>query len=111
MSSNTKPITDAESIKTIEETQDQKTAKSKEKLKHSRNDIAGMLIAMGNQIHWKKVLLIWLVFIIMNTEIFIEKFLEKFHGAVEGDRVTMTGTFISSLFLIIAYILIDMIYK
>ena len=111
MSSNTKPISDGESIKTIEETKDQKTTKSKENLRRTRDDLCGTIIAVGNTINWKIALLLWLVFIMMSTEIFIEKFLERFNGAVEGERVTMTGTFISSLFLVIAYILIDMLYK
>ena len=102
---------DAEPLATIEETKETRESKQKEKLRRNRDDLGGTIIAMGNQINWKKALLLWLVFIMMSTEIFIEKFLEKFHGAVECERVTMTGTFISSLFLIIAYILIDMIYK
>jgi hypothetical protein len=102
---------DSEPLVPIEESKEIKEAKSKETLKHSRHDFAGMLIAAGNTINWKKVILLWLVFIIMNTEIFIDKFLERFDGALYNDRVTMKGVFISSMFLIIAYILIDMLYN
>ena len=99
---------DSEPLKPLEENKEQK---AQESFKHSRHDFAGLLISAGNTINWKKVILLWLVFIIMNTEIFIEKFLEKFDGAVHGDRITMKGVFVSSIFLSISYILIDMLYN
>lgn len=76
----------------------------------NRNDIGGMLISASNTIQWKKVILLWLLFILMNTEIFIDKCVAMFDGAVIDGNLAMKGTFIMSLLLVFAYVFIDLLY-
>ncbi len=87
--------------------------KKNNKFKHdnlNRNDVGGMLISVGNTIQWKKVILLWLLFILMNTEIFIDKCIAMFDDSVVDGTLSMKGTFIMSLLLVISYIFIDLLY-
>jgi hypothetical protein len=77
---------------------------------NSRDDIGGMLINMSSTIHFKKIILIWLIYLLMNTELFLENILSKFSNTSNENSLTMKGTFICSLFLVLCIILIDFIY-
>jgi hypothetical protein len=78
--------------------------------KFTKDDLGGMFVNAAASVEWKKVFLLWLVFILMNTEIFIEKCISRFDGAVIDGTVAMKGTFLLSLTLVFAYIFIDLLY-
>jgi hypothetical protein len=76
----------------------------------SKDDIGGMIINASYSIQWKKIILLWLLFIVMNTEIFMDKCISKFDGSVENGMMTMKGTFLMSILLVMVYIFIDLLY-
>lgn len=57
----------------------------------------------------KNSVLLFLVFILLSTDVFIDQILTKFEGAVEGNSTTTTGVIIQAIFLVIGYILIETI--
>lgn len=87
-----------------------KTCISNTSHKNSKNDIGGLLININSSINWKKVFLLWLIYILINTEIFIDKFLVNINGCIDNNNITMKGTFIISIILVVVYIFIDLLY-
>jgi hypothetical protein len=63
-------------------------------------------------VNYKIIFFLFAIFMFINSDIFIEKVLHKFEGAVEG-RATVTnkGTFISSIILILFYMTFDMLIR
>ena len=103
-------MSDCENIKDLKKDPEPFFNLKPKKNLESKDDIGGMIINATYSIEWKKILLLWLLFIIMNTEIFIDKCLNKFDGSVENGVMTMKGTFIMSIFLVFTYIFIDLLY-
>lgn len=63
-------------------------------------------------VNYKIIFFLFIIFMFINSDIFIEKVLSRFEGSVEG-RTTITnkGTFISSIFLILFYMIFDMLIR
>ena len=63
-------------------------------------------------VNYKIIFFLFIIFMFINSDIFIEKVLSRFDGTVEG-RVTVTnkGTFISSIVLILFYMTFDMLIR
>lgn len=76
----------------------------------SQDDIGGLMINASKTIHYKKIFLVWLAFLIMNSEIFIDKFIAMFDGAICDGYISMKGTFVMSIVLVLILIAIDMIF-
>lgn len=89
-----------------------KSKKDTEYLLNKDDDFAGLLISAGKSINVREMFVIWLWFLIIHSEIFVENFLTKFSGACdERMNMTMYGTIIASIIMIIGVIIIDMIYR
>jgi len=68
--------------------------------------------ATDRSILWEKIkegLLIFLLFIVLSTDVFIDQILNKFDGAVNSGYSTMYGTILQGIFLVIGYIIIDLL--
>lgn len=57
----------------------------------------------------KNSILLFLFFILLSTDVFIDQVLAKFDGAVDGSSPTTTGVIIQAIFLVFGYILIEMV--
>lgn len=94
-----------------------KTFRNKEKLTEPKkltenDDFAGVIVNAGKSINIREMIIIWLWFLIVHSEIFIMKFLAKIPGAVDDNQnMTLSGTFSASIIMIIGIVLIDMIYR
>lgn len=55
----------------------------------------------------KNSILLFLLFILLSADVFIDQILAKFEGAVDGSTPTTTGVIIQAVFLVIGYILIE----
>lgn len=55
----------------------------------------------------KNAILLFIVFILLSTDVFIDQVLARFDGAVDGMTPTSTGVLVQAIFLIIGYILIE----
>jgi hypothetical protein len=94
-----------------------KTFRNKEKLQdpqklNDNDDFAGLIVNAGKSINVREMIIIWLWFLIVHSEIFIMKGLSKIPGAVDANQnMTLSGTFYTSIIMIIGIVLIDMIYR
>ena len=79
--------------------------------KNEKDDIGGMMINMGSHIDVREIFIIWVVFIFLHTELFVECILKKISGASNDDNtMTMKGTFIASILMILAVIICAMTF-
>lgn len=84
---------------------------AKEELKES-DDLAGMLVCAGKSINFCEMIIIWLWFLLIHSEIFIERILALIKGSVDdNNNLTMMGTIYSSFVMIVGVIIIDMVYR
>lgn len=76
------------------------------------DDFAGVIINAGKSINGREMVIIWIWFLIIHSEIFIERFLSHIPGACDSsNNMTMSGTIYASFVMIIGVILIDMVYR
>lgn len=57
----------------------------------------------------KNSILLFLIFILLSTDVFIDQILAKFDGATDGNSPTTTGVIIQAIFLIFGYMIIETI--
>ena len=94
-----------------------KTFRNKEKFQdpntlNENDDFAGLIVSAGKSINVREMIIIWLWFLIVHSEVFIMRFLSKIPGAVDDQQnMTLSGTFSTSIVMIIGIVLIDMIYR
>lgn len=94
-----------------------KTFRNKEKLQdpnklNENDDFAGLIVNAGKSINVREMVIIWLWFLIIHSEVFVMRFLSKIPGAVDDQQnMTLSGTFSASIVMIIGIVLIDMIYR
>ena len=59
-------------------------------------------------IQWKLLLFVFLIFLFVSSDVFTNRVLTKFKGAVDSKYPTSYGVIIQDLFLIFFFILFDM---
>ncbi len=85
--------------------------KPKEGLKDN-DDFAGVFINAGKSINVREMIIIWLWFLILHSDIFIERFLCNIAGACDENKsLTMNGTIYASIIMMVGVIIIDMVYR
>jgi hypothetical protein len=75
------------------------------------DDFPSMATDMVRGINWKVALFIYILGIFVFSDIFIETFLTGFNGAVDGDCPTTKGTMIQLTFIVVGYVLFDLLVK
>ena len=78
-----------------------------------KDDIAGMIINASKKIDVRQMFIIWLLFIFLHTEFFMEKVISKIKGAVnkEGGDYTIMGTFYASFIMIVGILILNFIFN
>ena len=72
---------------------------------HDRDDLTGMALNMVNKIDFTELLVIWIVFLFIHSEMFAVQILQRFNGTTNDDKtMTMKGTLYSSIIMIITVI-------
>lgn len=71
------------------------------------DDVGSILLDIFGRIQYKLFALMFVIFIIVSSDVFINRALTKFTGAVDQKCPTSWGTFLQGLFLVIACILVD----
>jgi hypothetical protein len=84
--------------------------------KHNINDSkkTDLMRVTGNilsNINYKVAFLLFLISAIIFSDIFMENVLERINGAVDGLCTTSKGTLIQMIFLVLGYIIIDLVVK
>ncbi len=101
-------MSDCEDITSM---QPKKLPKHKKPSKLDKDDSGGMFINMGKHVDVREVFILWVVFVFLHTEMFADYFLKKIHNATNEDcTLTMKGTFISSVLMVLAIIICSIVF-
>lgn len=73
------------------------------------DDMTSLFLAVFGKIKFKIVLLLFLVFMYLNTSSFIESVLTRFSGAVDGRVPTEGGIVVQGVILVLAYVVIGLL--
>ena len=96
----------SESIKGLSDDND-----TEEELTESQSDLMKVTGGVLSNINYKVAFLLFIIGMFIFSDIFIDNVLKKCSGCVEADGSTSKGTLIQLLFLVIAYILMDLVVK
>ena len=75
-----------------------------------KGDLNQLFLKGMSNMNLKIAFLLFFVYIILNSEIFMDNVLGAIHGTIKDNQTTNKGVIISGMFLAISYILIDMIF-
>jgi hypothetical protein len=103
MSESIERVDDKDTEEEEEDTKKKKKGKSSDFLK-----IGGSLIS---NINYKVAFLLFVVGMLVFSDIFIDNVLCKFDDSVQGECTTTKGTMLQLTFIIIAYIVLDLTVK
>jgi len=78
-----------------------------------KGDLNNMVINAAYQINYFMVFVIWVLYLVLNTEVYIDSVLKNICPSCvnEDDNMSEKGIFISSILLAIFYIVIDFLYS
>jgi hypothetical protein len=77
-----------------------------------KDDFAGMFVNASKKIDFRQLLSLWLLFLMLHTEFYVENILHRFKGATdEKGNMTMKGTFYSSLIMLLGIVIIGMVFN
>ncbi|SIP85956.1 Hypothetical protein PACV_241 [Pacmanvirus A23] len=74
---------------------------------NSPDDFTSILLDIASSIQYKLFGLMLIIFIFISSDVFINRALAKFNGAVDYKCPTSWGTFLQGLFLVLSCIIID----
>jgi hypothetical protein len=75
---------------------------------NSNSDFISMFSDLFNSINYKVAIFLFILGILIFSDVFIETFLTPISGAVDGDVPTTKGTTVQLLILTLGYIIIDL---
>ena len=82
-----------------------------ESVVNDNDDLSGMAVGMVRKLDLRELLILWVGFLFLHTEMFSTMFLKRFNGATHGDgSTTMKGTIYSSIFMILLVVLCSFIF-
>jgi len=85
-----------------------RSKKSKKSKSKQGSDFINMTYDLFSAINYKVAILLFILGIIIFSDVFIESFLVGINGAVDGDTPTSKGTGIQLIALTLMYIVIDL---
>ncbi len=91
--------------------EEENDAQSKRKKKNKKSDLMKMTGNMLANINYKVAFLLFIVGVILFSDIFIDGILSNFSGSVDGECTTTKGAMLQLLFMVLAYIILDLIVK
>lgn len=109
MSESVKGLSDSEDI-TIDGESDISTKGNNSK-DGNNTDLMKMSGNLLTNINYKVAFLLFIVGMIIFSDVFIESVIGKFSDSVDGDSPTTKGTIIQLLLIVLAYIILDLIVK
>lgn len=79
--------------------------------KSKRDDLSGLVWGVIGDINFKIAGMLFLVIIALNTTVVIDKVFSKWSGAVTIGKLTERGVVMQSMFICMAYILLDVLVQ
>ncbi len=76
---------------------------------NSPDDFIGIMMDAFGAVQYKLIIMLSLCFIIMNSDVFINRVLAHIDQAVEQKKVTSYGVVIQMLFMVMAFIILDIL--
>ncbi len=94
-------MSDCESITIVENVQNETHCEVSD-----RDDLSGMVLNMFGKVDIRMMLIIWISFLFLHSDLFIDEFLSKIKGCtLDNGGMSMRGTFyISILMMIIIFL-------
>lgn len=84
---------------------------SEEIAEPKKGDLINVIVDFMNEINYKLVFFLFMIFLLLSSDVFLAQILSNINGAMELNTVTTYGTIIQGLFLILFYIIADMLIK
>jgi hypothetical protein len=78
---------------------------------NKKTDLMKMTGNLLTNINYKVAFLLFIVGIIIFSDVFVDGVLSKFSNTVDGGYATTKGTILQLVFFVLAYILLDLITK
>ena len=77
------------------------------------DDINGMIINALSSINWLEMVIIWVWYLMIHSDLFVDQVLSNLPGDYvdEHKNFTISGTVASSFIMIVGVIIIDMIFR
>lgn len=79
--------------------------------KSNKTDLMKMTGNLLSNINYKVAFLLFVVSVVIFSDVFIDNVLHGIDGAIEGDSTTTKGTMVQLIFMIVSYIFIDLIVQ
>lgn len=76
-----------------------------------RDDLSGMALNMFSKLDWRSLIIIWVTFIFVHTEMFGEHILKRFANTLNEDgTMNMKGTVYASFFMLVMVIICTLVF-
>lgn len=85
--------------------------KPPKKMTNKTDNFISMGISGVQEFRFKPYILLFLIFIIITCNVFVDKCLSKFENAVDGNEPTTKGSVIQGIFIVMTYIVVDYLCK
>lgn len=79
--------------------------------KKGPDDFMKMTVEILSEVQYKLFFLVFIIFVIINSDIFINRILGKFSHTMDGHRITSWGVVLQGTFLVLGAIAIDALVK
>ena len=84
---------------------------TKENKTSRHDDLISIIQKLLCSIEWKNVLFLFLIYSFILSDLFVDKFLTLFNDSVNGDIPNTKGSLIQVIFMIVAYVILDLLNK
>jgi hypothetical protein len=75
------------------------------------DDLGSAIMGFLSGMNYKLLFFLFLIFIFLTSDIFVEKILARINGAVNGHEISTKGTLIQGLLLVLMYSITDLIIQ
>lgn len=75
------------------------------------DDLASTILGIFSISNVKLVAFLFIIFLFVSSDIFIEKFLSRFNNTTIGREPTVKGTIVQGIVLVLLFIFVDIILK
>lgn len=75
------------------------------------DDMLSMFVDIASEVQYKLFLMIFVLFIALNSDVFINRVLGKLSNTLDGHRITSWGVILQGTFLVLGAIAIDALIK
>ena len=107
---------DIQDVLNVDQRKPKKPKKKKSDVNNVNNvkdcdDIGGLTMSMLGKADVRELFIIWVVFLFVHTELYSDSFLKRFKSATNEDgTMTMKGTLISSLIMMIVVLICTIVF-